>query len=209
MAWEGMFELVGGSAGVRVAAGLHPELVASRYREVELLCGLVSETEFVGEIGLDGSGPHRSSLAVQRVVFDTVLSTCEARGGRVMTVHSRGAASLVLDHLEAFPRAGTAVLHWFSGSTAELNRAIEMGCWFSVGPAMLRSRSGRKLASRMPRERVLTETDGPLARKERGGPLFPWDVEEAEVSLGDVWRIPVEAVRGRLLMNFRGLLAGL
>lgn len=41
-----------------------------------------------------------------------------------------------------------------------------MGCWFSVGPAMLQGARGTELVARMPRDRVLTESDGPFARLE-------------------------------------------
>ena len=115
---------------------------------------LLSETHYVGEIGLDGSRQHRATLAKQREVFKTILNACEAAGGRVMTVHSRGATSLVLDYLERFDKAGLPVLHWFSGTQTELRRAIELGCWFSVGPAMLQAEKGRRLASLMPPDRV-------------------------------------------------------
>lgn len=55
------------------------------------------------------------------------------------------------------------MLHWFAAPVAELERAIAKGCWFSVGPAMLVDARGRDLAARMPRDRVVAETDGPYA----------------------------------------------
>ena len=202
LAWEGTLALVGGVTRVKVAVGLHPELVATRHREVERLKSLLSETHFVGEIGLDGSLPHQASLDKQRDVFELVLSACTSAGGRVMTIHSREATSLVLDHLESHPGAGLPVLHWFSGTAGELQRAIELGCWFSVGPAMLRGEKGRRLASSMPVNRVLTESDGPLARR-RGKPLMPWDVHGAEVVLGKLFNLPVSEVQRQLSLNFR------
>ena len=46
----------------------------------------------------------------------------------------------------------------------ELEEADRLGCWFSVGPAMLRSAKGRELTSRLPRGRILTESDGPFVK---------------------------------------------
>ena len=200
LAWEGTCELVANNPRVKVAVGLHPELAATRHREIDRLCALLSETQYVGEIGLDGSRPHQESLNLQREVFERVLSGCEALGGRIMTIHSRGAASLVLDQLEVHLKAGLPVLHWFSGTLKELQRAVEIGCWFSVGPAMLRGAKGRRLASSMPMDRVLTETDGPLARRD-GKPLMPWNVNEAEVVLGALWNLSIPAVQQRLSQN--------
>ncbi len=204
MAWEGTCTLIGDTPRVRVAAGLHPELVATRHREVDRLCSLLAETRYVGEIGLDGSKPHRASLPLQRDVLNTILSACEIAGGRIMTLHSRAAASLVLDHLEEHSEAGIPVLHWFSGTDAELKRAIKLDCWFSVGPAMLKAKKGRRLASSMPIDRVLTETDGPFARRGRA-PLMPWDVYEAETALAQLWNVPRSTVEERLSRNLRQL----
>ena len=187
-----------------MAVGLHPELAATRYREVGRICALVSESHYVGEIGLDGSERHRSSLAVQSQVFESVLRACESYGGRIMTIHSRGATSLVLDYLDAHPKSGVPVMHWFSGTTSELARAIDLGCWFSVGPAMLRGAKGRRLASLMPIGRVLTETDGPIARQ-RGQALMPWNVREAEVELGTLWKLSINGVQRQLSRNLRDL----
>lgn len=205
LAWEGTTRLLRGAPRVRVGAGLHPELVGERHREVSRLCALIRDTPYVGEVGLDGSPRYRATLSLQKVVLRQVLSACEAAGGRVLTLHSRGAASAVLDELQAFPGAGLPILHWFSGTQAELVRAAEMGCWFSVGPAMLQSDRGRQLAGRMPRDRVLTETDGPLARF-GDQPLQPWDVVHAEQGLATCWGVGADVVRAQLKTNLRSLL---
>ncbi len=123
-----------------------------------------------------------------------------------MSVHSRGAAKETLDELEQYAGASTPVLHWFSGTQRELRRAIDLGCWFSVGPAMLKGEKGRKLAALMPVDRVLTETDGPFTRN-GNEPLFPWDVEEAERVLGGIWRTDASAARQRIRDNLRTLVA--
>ena len=206
LAWEGTCALVGTSPRVQVAVGIHPELAATRQREIDQLCALLSETQYVGEIGLDGSRLHSSSLPIQREIFEAILRACKSVGGRIMTIHSRGATSLVLDYLEMYDSAGLPVMHWLSGTQAELERAIELGCWFSVGPAMLRGEKGRRLASLMPPDRVLTETDGPLARRGHS-PLMPWDVKEAEVVLGTLWKLPSSEVKVQLSLNLRRLVS--
>ena len=163
-----------GRKKIHVGLGLHPEVATQKQAELEQLVSLVSSARFVGEIGLDGSSRFESSLTVQTKIFNAVVEECQAQGGRIMSIHSRGAESRVLDVLESFPGAGTPVLHWFSGSRRELLRAIDMGCWFSVGPAMLAADKGKKLLSEMPFDRLLPETDGPFTRL-KDGPLMPWD----------------------------------
>lgn len=206
LAWEGNRRLVGDTPRIQIALGLHPQVVRERYAEIDLLCSLVPATKYVGEIGLDGSEEYRGSFSVQQRVLDQALAACSAHGGRVISLHSRRAAKEVLNAIEAHPRCGTPVLHWFSGSLTELRRAVELGCWFSVGPKMLESDRGSRLAAAMPRDRILTETDGPFA-KSKLGPLMPWDVRKAERALAKLWECGDSTVRKTLQQNLRRLVA--
>lgn len=185
-AWAGTSRLAEGRPSIRTALGFHPELAGARYRELDLFDRLLPQTRFVGEVGLDGSPQHLASWESQILVFDHVLHVCEQAGGKVLSVHSRRAASQVLDCLERHPEAGAVVLHWFSGTKAELRRAVERGCWFSIGPAMLAGARGRSLVAEMPADRLVVESDGPFAQKERR-PLRPWDVTDAIDGLAEMW----------------------
>jgi TatD DNase family protein len=108
--------------------------------------------------------------------------------------------------LAEYPGAGPAVLHWFSGSQRELARAVDAGCWFSVGPAMLASDKGRSLAAKMPRDRILTETDGPFAQID-GIAALPWDCDRAVEGLADIWGETSLGVRAQLRKNLQALVA--
>ena len=195
---------MGARKRVQVALGLHPEVVAQRYGEVALLCDLLPEARFVGEIGLDGSLAHRSSLGLQQEVFERILEASARQGGRIMSIHSRGAATLVLDALEKHRGAGIPILHWFTGTIAELERAIAMGCWFSIGPAMFQSKKGRDLALRMPLKRVLTETDGPFAREGRN-PFMPWQAYDCLVKLAALTGAKLDELEYQVRDNLRSL----
>ena len=121
-----------------------------------------------------------------------------------MSIHSRRAGKEVLDCLEEFPQAGIPILHWFSGSRRDLERAIALGCWFSVGPAMLRSERGKSLAALMPAERVLTESDGPFAQLEDRA-ILPWDVDRAVAALAEIWGCTDLQARKILRANLKRL----
>ena len=166
-----------GRASVHIGLGLHPEVAEAKQGEEDLLVQLIASARFIGEIGLDGSSRFKQSLPLQVRIFTSAIAECQRQGGRVMSIHSRGAETRVLDTLEAHPGAGTPVLHWFSGNRAELQRAIRLGCWFSVGPAMLAGAKGRAHLSEMPLNRVLPETDGPFAKR-RGASLMPWEASD-------------------------------
>ena len=205
-AWKGTHSLARGIPDIITALGLHPQLAHERFVELPLFDELLPQIRYVGEIGLDGAPELRQHTPRQLLVFRHILTQCSKIGGRIMSIHSRRATQAVLDELEAFPDAGIAILHWFSGTSGELAKAIELGCWFSVGPSMLKSTKGRALVSRMPPERVLTETDGPFAYI-NGSALLPWEVTLAVQELSKIWDVTMEDTQMKLLSNLENLCA--
>lgn len=201
-AFAGTRALVGDAARVRVALGLHPQLAHERQGELALFDQLLPEARYLGEVGLDGSPELKHTWASQIAVFRHVLNAAQNASGRIISIHSRRAAKEVVQELQQCPRTGIAVLHWYSGSLRDLRSAIDIGCWFSVGPAMVRSKSGIELIKVMPKDRVLTETDGPFVTVE-DEPAYPWDAEIAEHGLARVWQCSVvevrQLIRGNLL----------
>ena len=196
-AWAGTAALARGAPRIRTALGLHPQIAHERKGELLLFEQLLNDVQYVGEIGLDGGPEYKRYWHDQLAVFRHVLQMCAASGGRILTIHSRRAAASVISELEEYPSAGTPILHWFSGTQTELRRAIDLGC---CGPAMLASEKGRALAAKMPRNRVLLESDGPFARVQ-GRAALPWDVELAIRSLANVWAEPEDSVRNTLDLN--------
>lgn len=67
---------------------------------------------------------------------------------------------------------------------------------------MLSSKKGQALAARMPRDRVLTETDGPFA-KVQNETLYPWHAQAAVEDLSRIWNVPVVEVEAQLTSNLR------
>ncbi len=205
-AWLATSKVFSGYSNIKVALGLHPEIAVSKAGEQKLLIELIGQAEFIGEVGLDASPRFKSSIELQRRILDAVLTECERVGGRVLSLHSRGAADQVLDALEDHPSAGTPVLHWFSGTKKQLKRAIGQGAWFSVGPSMVASEKGRQLIEEMPISQILLETDGPFATKRDGTPWFPWEAENAAQALCDIWDMTIDEVREQLRINLRTIL---
>lgn len=171
-----------------ISPGLHPEVADKKYGELEMLLSQMETCGGVGEIGLDGSARYRQHFELQTHIFKSVVENCVRLGGRVLSIHSRAAAEEVLDILDANRGFGTAVLHWFTDSPSLLRRAAASGCWFSVGPAMMESANGRKLAALMPHDRVVSESDGPFA-KVRGVHVVPWEANTVSVRLSEAWRV--------------------
>lgn len=198
----GDFELLHLRAGrrpdLRVALGAHP-LQASRLTASHLrsFTALLSRTKYVGEVGLDGSQAGRPTLPAQRKVFEHVLTAPGIRE-RVLSVHSRGAEAETVVALEQ--AKVTAILHWYSGALKHADRAIEAGAFFSINAAMLRSKKGVRLLQGLPRERVLTETDGPYvhvgARR-----VTPSEIPQLVRDLAAVWSCDPDEARSRIWQN--------
>ena len=205
-AWRKTMQLAQGCPRIKTGLGLHPQIAHQRINELDLFNVLLPETRYIGEVGLDGGSELKQHWKTQVLAFEHILAALQSHGGRIISIHSRKATTEVLDRLDRFPSAGIPVLHWFSGSKAELMRAIEMGCWFSVGPGMLSGKRGAELLSLMPRNRVITETDGPFV-KHKGKVLMPAEVDLAQAFLGKIWGVDqLEAAR-TVLNNFRSLVS--
>jgi len=190
----------------RTALGLHPQLAHQRHNELPLFDSLCADTRYIGEIGLDGSKGYDEHMGVQQVVFEHILNKCCEFDDKILTIHSLNAVDKVLELLSMYPKAGTPILHWFLATKKQVSRAVELGCYFSVGPAMLNSARARKVISWLPQSRILLETDGPFGKTE-GRSALPSDVVLVIRFLSEFWGKPVDQVQGDLKSNLKKLIA--
>jgi TatD DNase family protein len=176
-AWPRNRDLTRDKRFVRAALGIHPQLVAEREHELLLWEQYLAETRYVGEVGLDAGPRFYKSLDQQKRVFRSVLERCADAGGKILTVHSVRSTATVLDMVEQHLPLdrGIVVLHWFTGSHSEFQRALNLGCYFSINGDMTRSARGKSLIIDLPIDRILTETDGPFTTN-LGRPSQPSDV---------------------------------
>lgn len=206
-AWGGTNQMARKCPRIKTALGLHPQLAHERYNELPLFQRLLSEVDYVGEVGLDGSKHYKQHLDIQRQVFGKILSLVEKAGGKIMTVHSRGAVSDVLSMIERHPDCGPVILHWFTGSKAQMRKAITLGCWFSIGPKMFETKKGRDLIFELPVDRILFETDGPFAKRKNGVPYEPVDTLSLAEKLREIRSDLLVDYRSQIMENFRKLVS--
>ena len=142
---------------IKIALGLHPQLVSERSNELDLVEKYIEDAAYIGEIGLDYNRQFYSSKNKQIDVFENIIKWCSSKGGKVISIHSVHADKNVLDILEKYDctKNNKCILHWFSGSLSQLRRAVEMGCYFSINEMMMQSLNGRKLISNIPIDKVL------------------------------------------------------
>lgn len=199
-AWEKTKQVFAGIDCVQVALGLHPEILSSKMNEIDMLLSNIRHCKYIGEVGIDGSEQYKSSFLAQKDLFRDVILTAEKCGGRIISIHSRNATKDVLDIVESNMAFSTPILHWFSGTMEEVERANALGCWFSVSPAMLSGKKGRNLVSRMPLSKILPETDAPFTER-RGAPYMPWEAIKVVDTLKDVLHLDADHIKNELLSN--------
>lgn len=172
--WVRNYALVKDCKHVRAALGLHPQLAHQREKELILFEKYISQTRYIGEVGLDGSQEFLHTMEVQQRVFRKILELCRQSGDKILTVHSRRATSGVLNLIQevGFSNKGKVVLHWFTGSQSEAKTALDLGMYFSINYRMINSVSGKKLIKFLPVDRILTESDGPFINY-RNSPTTP------------------------------------
>ena len=194
-----------GEKGVALAAGLHPWWVRGA-SDADALCELLPGVRWVGEIGLDAAPRRAATWDAQLAAFERICKTCaktsDPEAPKVLSIHAVRSASTVLDVLERTGAASTCrcVLHWFSGSSEELWRAVDLGCLFSLGEHSLATRRGREYARILPVDHLLTETDLPEGE---GSPATTDDV----ISSLERTIAVIAAARGILASEVRDLVA--
>ena len=97
-------------------------------------------------------------------------------------------------------------MHWFLGTKKQMMEAVHLGCYFSIGPAMLQSGRGKKIISWLPLDRVLLETDGPFA-KVNGKVMFPSNVNIVIEYLNQHWNMNTQCIYSQLRKNLARLLS--
>jgi len=205
-AWEFTNKICSTNNNIKTALGFHPQIVNQRYKEIKLFDELLPKVKYVGEIGLDGSYEFKGGFDQQLSIFRHILRSVNQDGGKIMSIHSRNAAMFVLEELKISD--GIPILHWFSGNKTELDKAIQQGCWFSVGLPMILSKKGRMIISSIPKQRLLTETDAPF-NTYKNNILMPWDVELIFPELSQIWNISIEESIEIIFSNFKNLLTNI
>ncbi|TWU08383.1 putative deoxyribonuclease YcfH [Stieleria varia] len=195
-------EHIGGMRFIRPALGFHPLAVADNIDELPLFLSLLEQVEFVGEVGLDYSREGFGSKDIQLPAFREIAKAL-SQSPRFVTLHSRKSAKDVLAVLEEFG-VKYAVFHWYSDSSSTLLRAIDSGHYFSVNSAMLKSKSGQAIIETVPRDRVLTETDGPYIKIGRRA-ARPSDVDDVLSGIADFWGAEKAEVELQVAANFSTL----
>jgi len=189
---------------VRLALGLHP--LHSELHETEFPAFIrnISNTSYIGEIGLDFSKQGIASRDIQINSFKKILNELRNKI-KILSLHSRKAEKEVLQFLIQY-NIKSAIFHWYSGPLSLVDKIASAGFYFSVNPAMIKSKSGQAIIENIPRDKVLTESDGPFI-EDKGKPVRPVDIKVVEEYLAFLWKCSYSEVSEIIDQNFKKLIS--
>jgi TatD DNase family protein len=153
--------------GLSATAGIHPNDIPSAAPSAwDEVAALANDPLVVG-IGETGLDRHwdTTPFDVQEEYFARHLGLAR-RVGKPVVIHCREAEADVLRHLRAdFGRHGPVrgVMHSFTGSQETADACLAMGLYLSFAGMLTYKNAAalREVAARVPRERLLVETDSP------------------------------------------------
>jgi len=205
-AWPRNFDLASATQHLRVALGIHPQLVSERANELSLWKEYLPQARYIGEVGLDAGPKFYKSFDLQKQIFEEILRQCATSGGKILTVHSVRAVPTVLNMIETYllHTDCKVVLHWFTGSPKEGKTAVDLGCYFSVNSEMLKNHRHHNLIKELPVNRILTETDGPFTQI-NGRPSRPEDVKATLKEISAIKGFNLDQLSSQILCNLKEL----
>ncbi len=189
---------------IAFGVGCHPrKLTAQQAFDPARFAELAAQSPIIGEVGLDFA--YQVPFDLQLRTFRAALKFA-AGHPRIVSIHSFGTNSVtrtstcsqVLDELERTPILAP-VLHWWTGTAAETDRAVRLGCYFSVHSAVARRSLFR---TRVPLDRLLVESDHGWADPP---PAIPHRIAWVEYLLSASLKLDVSLIRQQAWHNFAEL----
>lgn len=183
--WDAVLATAEREPDVWATVGIHPH-EADQHPHVDT-AKLVARAAHprvvgIGESGLDYFYDH-SDRARQQASFRAHIAAARTAGVPIV-VHTRDAeddtAAIMAEEMEEGAYAG--VIHCFTASGAFADRALDLGLYISISGIVTfkNAKDLQATAARLPRERLLIETDAPFLapvphRGKTGEPAFVAD----------------------------------
>jgi TatD DNase family protein len=188
---------------VRLALGMHPLYASEHKKELKLFVKNISRTSYIGEIGLDFSKKGIATKEIQLESFKMILNELKGKK-KLLSIHSRKAEKEVLQLLIESDTEN-AIFHWYSGPIQLIDIIVEKGYYFSVNPAMILSKSGLEIIRHIPKQNILTESDGPFIEIDNRK-IEPKDISLVLVYLANLWNVSTEDVERIVYNNFKAII---
>ena len=153
----------------------------------------------IGEIGLDYS--TNEMINKQKEIFYKILELSE-RLKKPIIVHSRKAEKEVLEILET-TKIKKAIMHCFTANMNLVNKASDLGFYFSIPPIITRLKHFQTLVEKISLKQILTESDSPFLspiKEKRNEPFYVGETIKVISQIKKLDRIEIENI---IYMNYQ------
>lgn len=186
---------------LKFALGFHPQEKSLTAKDFSDFMILINKTNYVGEVGMDFSSDNYIPRKWQIDFFERIVDIC-ARKNKLMSVHLRKSESDAIEIIGKY-HPQRCIIHWFTGTTAQLEKLIALDCYFSINANMVRSKSLKSKLLTIPINRILVESDGPFS-KVKSKKYSPELLTSAYKVIGDLLQNP--CLIEQVYSNFKELL---
>jgi TatD DNase family protein len=108
-------------------------------------------------------------------------------------IHSRWATKQVVEILEDL-KPKKAILHAFSGTNKEVERALKLGCKISIGNTIAYAEQKQELVKALPIEAFMLETDSPVLAPIKGARNEPSNITLVVKQIAKIKKIPEDKI---------------
>jgi TatD DNase family protein len=189
-----------------VALGLHPRRIGKGYDQWAEWREMLTPVPLIGEVGLDFRSGKEENWTAQA---QALAEIAEAAGGaKALSLHSH------LAEAEAWDIVSGRQVRWViwhdlrpEAPRVLLYRAVEAGHLLAVGPDAVLSASFRSRLRAVPREQVVTETNGPWSTLGTGDRAHA--LRTVLQALAEAWRCTPEEAETQVERNWARVTADL
>ncbi len=188
-----------------VAIGIHPLHLSESIQIRHELSSVYDKIQVsaVGEIGLD-KRLGVQALKIQERAFTEQLDLA-AEWNLPLIIHCVKAHGRCLQILKPFLKTKPlkGVIHRVSCSIEVAKEYYDLGLYFGLGPDLFNQKRSRlqALASWIPANRIVLETDAPYGKNRDGSICNPWDIYEVLESLAALRKIPAKELEQTIIQN--------
>lgn len=163
----------------------------------------VDQAFAVGEVGLDGYWVPEPLWARQEQVFRALVQLA-VEADKPLIIHTRKRERQAFEILRELG-ARRVDFHCFGGKLKLAREIAEHGYFLSVPANARRSESFTRMLEKLPREKLLLETDCPYLGPEKDTVSEPAHVGATAAYAAELWGVPPDAARAQLEANFEAL----
>ncbi|MBF7097152.1 TatD family hydrolase [Alkalibacter mobilis] len=189
------------------AFGIHPWEAHKFVDDLDVFDSCIMESQLIGEIGLDFYWiTNNKFYSYQRKVFEYMLSRCQ-RYEKSPNMHTKGAESEILEYLMRY-EIKNPIIHWYSGPRDVFEKLVDRGCYFTIGVDVYNSKITRDLVKSLPKDKILTETDGPDALKWINGKRgYPSEIKKVVREISILLNMDEEEIKSQIYDNLTKILS--